>query len=80
MSTSSINFTRVMELSQKIKNKTATQGEKDEYMLLLFKNGNIKKDQYDNYLSNRNNEEIIDTALTIGGIVLLAYLLSKILK
>ncbi len=75
-----IDYNRILELSEKIKTKTATLSEKDEYMLFLLNNGSISKSQYQNYLDNKSNDEIIDTALTIGGIILFAYIISKILK
>jgi len=36
-----IDYNRILELSEKIKTKTATLSEKDEYMLFLLNNGSI---------------------------------------
>lgn len=77
-----IDYKRILNLSNKIKNNTATNEEKDEYMALLFQNGNITKQQYDNYKSKANStsNDVLDAALVIGGIVLLGYLLSEAFK
>jgi hypothetical protein len=77
-----LDYSRLIFLDQKIKSKTATKEEKDEYMSILYRNGNITKQQYDSYLSGntKTEEEILKTALTIGGILLVAYLISKLFK
>lgn len=46
-------------------------------MRLLYGNGSITSTQYQNYLRGDNTEAIVKAALTIGGIILLGYLLSK---
>lgn len=73
-----LDYNRLFNLNQKVQAGTATQAEKDEYMLLLFKNNSISKKQYDEYMSGRSNQELFDAAITIGGIVLLGYLLGKL--
>ncbi len=73
-----LDFNRLFELNQKVQNKLASKPEADEYMLLLLKNNSISKKQYEDYIAGRNKEELFDTAVTIGGIVLLGYLLGKI--
>ena len=71
---------RIFDLNQKLKDKTATKLEKDEYMGLLYKNHSITKKQFDDYKLGRNSDDLIEAALTIGGIVLLGYLISKLVK
>ena len=80
MLASKIDYNRLIQLNQRIKDKVATKAEKNEYMLMLYRNGNISKSQYDKYLTEKNSEqeEIINAALTIGGIILVAYLLNKL--
>ena len=73
-----LDYTRLFDLNQKVQLGSATKPEKDEYMLLLFRNNSISKKQYDEYLTGKNNQELFDAAITIGGIVLLGYLLDKL--
>lgn len=65
-------------LGDKVKSGNATIQEKDEFMKMLFQNGRLSKTQYDEYLKNRNNNDIIDAALAIGGIILIGYLLAEL--
>jgi hypothetical protein len=80
MATSNLDYNRLNYLKNKIKAKTASKSERDEYMLSLYRNGNITKKQYDDYLENPNSasNDVVEAALTIGGVVLLAYLLSQL--
>jgi hypothetical protein len=72
-----LDYHKLMVLNQKVQTNTATKVERDEYMLMLYNNNSISRKQYDDYLAGRNNEELFDSAITIGGIVLLGYLLGK---
>lgn len=74
----SLDYIRLYDLNQKVQTGSASKAEKDEYMLLLFRNNSISKKQYDEYLSGKSTQELFDTAITIGGIVLLGYLLGKL--
>ncbi|OWP83923.1 hypothetical protein BWK59_07930 [Flavobacterium davisii] len=73
-----IDYYKLQQLSDKVKNNTATDREKDEYMLMLYNNGSITKNQYDKYLSDKSSNESLGAAITIGGIILLGYLISKL--
>ena len=75
-----IDYNRLQYLNNRIKKGLATNSEKDEYMNLLYDNGSITKNQYDKYFSNRSADNILSTAITIGGIILLGYLISEIEK
>lgn len=75
-----MNFSRLLDLKKKIDANQATSSEKKEYMELLYVNGNITKDQYEAYITNRNADDILKASLTIGGLVLLGWLVSKIFK
>lgn len=70
----------MLTLNQKIKDKTATKTEKDEYMKLLFQNGSVTRKQYNDYLQGRNTEDILEAGLIIGGFILLGYALSKLIR
>ena len=73
-----IDYFKLQQLSDKVKNNSATQTEKDEYMVMLYNNGSITKSQYDKYLNDKNEQDTIGAAVTIGGIILLGYLISKL--
>lgn len=73
-----INYQRLQQLSSKVKSNAATEKEKDEYMLILYNNGSITQNQYDKYLNDKSSNESLGAAVTIGGIILLGYLLSKL--
>jgi len=74
-----IDFNRLLELKSLIDNNQASSEQKKEYVELLYRNGNISKSQYESYKKNHNTDEIINAALTIGGVILATWLLSKIL-
>lgn len=72
------DYYKLQQLSDKVKSNTATQNEKDEYMLLLYNNGSITQNQYNKYITDKSNNESLGAAITIGGIILLGYLISKL--
>jgi hypothetical protein len=76
----SIDYKRLSYLGNKVKTGSATKKEKDEFMLMLFRDEKITAKQYDDYVSNRNVEDIINGALAIGAVVLIGYLLKELLK
>ena len=73
-----IDYYKLRKLSDKVKSNTASQQEKDEYMLMLYNNGSITGIQYDKYITDKSNNESLGAAVTIGGIILLGYLISKL--
>lgn len=78
-----IDFGRLSYLGDKLKSGLASNQEKDEYMLILYKNGNITQKQYNDYLANRNKEstdEIVNAALAVGAVLLIGYLISEMFK
>ena len=75
-----IDYIKLQQLSDKVKANTATQSEKDEYMKMLYQNGSITQNQYDKYLKDKGNKETLEAAKTIGGILLLGFLLKKFLE
>jgi hypothetical protein len=75
------NYERLSYLIDKVNNQNATEIERKEMMDMLYKNKSITKNQYDNYLQRQDlATDILQAALVIGGIVLLGYLLTKLLK
>ncbi len=78
---SNINYPRFLELNEKIKSNTATQVEKNEYMEILYKNGDISKNQYDEFKKQNNtSSDLLEAGMTIGGLILVSYLLSKLFE
>ncbi|MBN9284849.1 MULTISPECIES: hypothetical protein [unclassified Flavobacterium] len=75
-----MDYSRLLELKRLIDNKQATSEQKKEYLNILYRNGNITKEQYDAYLKNQNTDEIINAALTIGGVLLAAWLITKLFE
>lgn len=77
---SNLDYSRLIYLNQRVKDNLATQEERDEYILDLYNNGNITKKQYDAYRNGNSDltEDVIKAAVTIGGILLVAYLISKL--
>ena len=73
------NPERLGIIRQKILNQQASDEETKEYMLGMYKNSNITKEQYEKYLAKKDNE-ILNLALTIGASVLLGILLSKLFE
>jgi hypothetical protein len=73
-------YNRLLELKDLIDKNSATSQQKSEYIELLYENGNINENQYKAFLNNQNTDEIIKAALTIGGVVLAAWLISKLLE
>ena len=74
----SINYQRLSYLGDKVKAGLASKMEKDEFMLMLYQNGNITALQYNDFISGRNSENIINAALAVGAVVLLGYLLKEL--
>lgn len=75
-----LEYSRLLELKRLINSKQATSEQKREYINILYRNGNITKEQFDAYQKNQNADEIINAALTIGGVLLAAWLLTKLFE
>jgi hypothetical protein len=73
-----IDYKRLEILNKKVKSTAATVSEKDEYMKLLFHSNSITKSQYDKYLSDKSSDNVLGAAITIGGIILLGYIIDKL--
>lgn len=75
-----VDYNRLLELKRLIDSKQADSGQKKEYIELLYRNGNITEQQYKAYLENQNSDDIINAALTIGGVLLATWLISKLFE
>lgn len=73
-------YNRLLGLKNLINSNQATKEQKKEYMTLLASNGNITKEQYEKFLANENSDEIVNAALTIGGVMLAVWLISELTK
>ena len=73
-----IDYNRLLELKRLIRNDIASKKDKKEYMTLLHKNGNITNEQYGKFLHDKNDNDVINAALTIGGVLLATWLLTKL--
>ena len=72
------NYNRLLELKELLKENKASKTEKKEYIGILYENGNITQEQYDSFLKDENSENIVGAALTIGGVILATWLISKL--
>jgi hypothetical protein len=75
-----INYSRLSYLGDRVKEGKATKEEKDEYMQTLYNHGNITKAQYDKYLDDKNSTDVVNTALSVGALLLIGYIISKMFK
>lgn len=75
-----IDYNRLLELKRLIDYKQADTNQKKEYIGLLYRNGNITEQQYQAYMKNQNTDEIINAALTIGGVLLATWLIGKLFE
>jgi len=80
---STIDFQKLSYLGDRLGAGLATKQEKDEYMLILYRNGKITQQQYNEYLANgskSNTDEIVNAALAVGAVLLIGYLISEMFK
>jgi competence protein ComGC len=75
-----VDYNRLLELKRQIDSKQADSNQKREYIELLYRNGSITEQQYQSYNRNQNADEIINAALTIGGVLLATWLISKLFE
>lgn len=77
------NYQRLSLLGDKVKSGLATKAETDEFMLMMYQNRSISQTQYNEYLTNgnkANTDEIVKTALSVGAVLLIAYLIGQMFK
>jgi hypothetical protein len=67
-------------LKEKIENSTATQSERDEYVEILHKSKNLDDLLYNSYRNNKFVDNVINTSIIIGGIIILGMRLNDLLN
>jgi hypothetical protein len=76
-----IDYQRLADLGVLIKDGKATKAEKDEYMYLLYKSGQLPEKQYNEYKNgDKYADDIVNAALAIGAIFLMGWLVSKLFE
>ena len=73
-----IDYRKLSSLGDRVKTGTATKQEKDEFMEMLYKNGSITENQYQDYKTNQNIEELLKAGLAIGAVILIGHLLAEV--
>ena len=73
-------YYRLLELKRLIDTKRATKNDEREYIDLMYSQNRITQKQYENYMSNKNSDDILQATLTIGGVLLAAWLLNKLIN
>lgn len=73
-----IDYNKLLELKNLINSGKASKESKIEYMDLLYKYGHITKSQHERFLLDQSSDDIINAGLTIGGVLLAVWLLSKL--
>ncbi|MGQ1787487.1 hypothetical protein [Saccharicrinis sp. GN24d3] len=75
-----IEYQRLLDLKEKIDNKEASPKDLKDYMLIMYENGHITEKQYKDFISNKNTDDLIKAAITIGGVLLAAWLIQKLFE
>lgn len=71
----------LMDLRKKINNKTATFEEEKQYVRMLTDEGKLTQEQYKMFAEKDTlQNEVLNAALAIGGIILVAWLAGKLLE
>ncbi len=71
-------YTRLSYLGDKVKSGNATKEEKDEFMEYMYTHGNIDEEQYFSFKNGINADKIVNAALSVGAVVLIAFLLDEL--
>lgn len=75
-----LDYQRLAELGNKVRDNTALPHERDAYMDLLYRNGSITWQQWQDYRGGKNVDEIMKAAVSVGAVLLIGYLLSQLFK
>ncbi len=78
MNTFKINHKKLSYLGDRVKLQTATKQEKDEFMTMLYQNGNITQKQYQEYNTNKNVDDLVNVGLAVGAILLIGSLIKEL--
>ncbi len=73
-----IDYNRLSYLGERVRAGIASPVERDEYMYMLYRNGNLSEQQYKSYTSGGPVDEIVKAALAVGAVLLIGYLLTNL--
>lgn len=73
-----LDYQRLADLANKVRNNTASPAERDAYMVLLYRNGSITEQQLTDFRAGRNTEEIVKAAVAVGAVLLIGYLIGEL--
>lgn len=75
------DYKALMAFREKINNKTASFEEQKQYVRMLTDEGKMTEEQYQMFAQkDKLQNDILDAALTIGGIILTTWLVGKLLE
>ncbi|GAB5398979.1 MAG: hypothetical protein Aureis2KO_05640 [Aureisphaera sp.] len=74
------DYNRLLELKKLIDRKQASKEEEREFIDLMYSGNRISEEQYENYMSNKNADDILQAAITIGGVLLAVWLIKKLIN
>lgn len=75
------DYNKLLSLRDKINNKTATFSEQKEYVRMLTDEGKLTEEQYNMFAKkDKLQNDILNAALTIGGVILMAWLVNKMIE
>ena len=75
------DYEKLMALREKINNKTASFEEEKQYVRMLADEGKLTQKQYQMFAQKDSlQNDVLNAALTIGGIILTAWLVGKLLE
>ena len=72
-----LDYQRLAQLGEKVREHTASGPERDEYMSLLYRNGSLTEQQWLDYHSGKNTDDIVKAAVTVGAVILIGYLIDQ---
>lgn len=75
-----MDIARFRYLKHRIEDHSASYSERNEYMNILLQNGHIDQEFITMYKQNAEPESMLSSALKIGSILLIGYLLVEALK
>ncbi|MEQ9423761.1 MAG: hypothetical protein RJQ09_05035 [Cyclobacteriaceae bacterium] len=75
-----LDFSRLRQLTNKLREKTATSDETIELLMILLNEDAITSDQFEDFQNGENVEQLLDAALSMSSILLLGDVLGKLAK
>lgn len=75
-----LDYQRLADLGNKVRDNGASAAERDEYMDLLYRNGSITSQQWQDYRNGKNVDEILKAAVAVGAVLLIGYLIQAMFE